>query len=160
MAQGILRSILGGLSESSKKKWPDLERSWAAREIDMPRETEDTIHVGEMGPISKILFRNAYGITGPLGNISLNRGAIERDKQNLDDVLTHELTHVGQGSKAGILGNFKNIMSAPKDYNLRPMEKEAFQAEQDRKVIRNDIELEPMNKPKKNVMDVYNRLRK
>lgn len=138
----IIQKLLGRvMSSSTEKSWPELSTEWASRQINMPNETAATNRVMEMDPISKYMYPDAYAVTGPLGTIGLNRKLIEQDKQNLGDVLTHELTHVAQGKREGLFKHVKNIVTADKDYVSRPYEKEAFDAEQNRKVIRNDIQL-------------------
>lgn len=102
----LMQRLFGGvMSNSLSQQWPDLAKSWASHEMSMPQETARTNRVMEMGPLMRWLNPDAYAVTGPLGTIAMNRGLIEKDKQNLDDVLTHELVHVRQGKK-GFLRNF------------------------------------------------------
>lgn len=102
----LMQRLMGGvMSDSLSQEWPQLAQSWAGREMAMPNETAKTNRVMTMGPLMKWLNPDAYAVTGPLGTIALNRGLIEKDNQNLNDVLTHELTHVKQGKK-GFLRNF------------------------------------------------------
>jgi hypothetical protein len=97
---GFIRRILGNpVSDRLGQKWPELQREFVKREFDMPREANKTNKIMEMGPIFKWMNPDAYAVTGPFGTVSLNRQLIERDKQNLGDVLTHELAHIGQGKK-------------------------------------------------------------
>lgn len=150
-SKSLLQRLLGGvMSKSTEEGWPELATAWAGREVNMPTEAAGTQRVIEMGPVSRMLFKNAYGVTGPFNTIALNRQAIEQDKQNLDDILTHELTHVGQGQREGLLKkHLKSIATtASSDYLNRPLEQEAFEAEQSRKAIKGDIFL-PRPKKKK-----------
>lgn len=132
---GLLRKIFGGpMSESMQSEWPELQREFVKREFDMPQEAAATNRMFRMGPVMKWLNPDAYAVTGPLGTIALNRELIEKDKQNLGDVLTHELTHIGQG-KRGFLRNIyepsvveneainrEALRYRPRDVNL-PVEK-------------------------------------
>lgn len=105
---GILRRLLGNvMSDSMGQEWPELASNWASLEQRMPNETAKTNRVMNMGPLMKWMNPDAYAVTGPLGTIALNRGLIDKDKQNLNDVLTHELAHVRQGKK-GFLRNIIN----------------------------------------------------
>ena len=102
----LMQRLFGGvMSDSLAQQWPDLAKSWASREMQYPEMTSQTNRVFEMGPLMKWLNPDAYAVTGPLGTIAMNRGLIERDNQNIDDVLTHELAHVRQGKK-GFLRNY------------------------------------------------------
>lgn len=133
-----MQKLMGGaMSGRTAQNWPELERAWASRQINMPNETAATSRVTNMGPLFRTMNPDAYAVTGPMGNIALNRGLIEKDGQNIDDVLTHELTHVGQG-KGGFLRQL---------YGDSKVETDAIDAEAMRKTIRNDINL-PTMKPK------------
>lgn len=122
------------LSDQNAQSWPELQSSWAGREIEMPNETNKTNSVGPMGFLQRYLHPDAYASTSPFGNISLNRPLIEKDKQDLSDVLVHELVHVGQG-KSGFLKHY---------INPNEMENEAINKEATRKVRRKDIYLQTM----------------
>lgn len=133
----ILQRIFGGpMSESTAKEWPALEASMAGRQNEMPVESAKMGRVMPMGRLSKMMYPDAYAVTGPMGTIAMNRELIEKDKQNIDDVLTHELAHVGQGKK-GFLRKF---------YEPNKVEDEAVNREALRNVRREDIRL-PDNGP-------------
>jgi hypothetical protein len=127
-----MQKILGGpMSDSTARDWPALQQSMAGRQVEMPNESAKMGHVMPMGPISKMMYPDAYGVTGPLGTVSLNRELIERDNQNLDDVLSHELHHVGQGP----MGLLRQMYGDPN------VENSAINREAMRNVRREDIPL-------------------
>jgi len=133
--------MLGGpMSESTAQSWPALEASLAGRQNEMPNEAGKLNYLSTMGPLSKMMYPDAYAVTGPMGSVMMNRELIEKDKQNVDDVLAHELTHVGQG-KMGFLRKF---------YQPDKVENEAIDREAMRNVRREDVNL-PM--PKGGQMD-------
>lgn len=128
----LLRKILGNpVSEGLGNQWPELRQSFAGRELEMPRESAKVTNIGMMGPFSRWMNPDAYAVTGPFGTVRLNRALIDKDKQNIDDVLVHELAHVGQGKK-GFLRQM---------YNPSAVENEAINKEAMRNVRRTDIEL-------------------
>ena len=101
-----MQRLFGGvMSDSTSQQWPELAKEWAGAEMRHPDLTNKTNRVMNMGRLFKWLNPDAYAATGPFGTIALNRELIEKDKQNLSDVLTHELAHVGQGGY-GFLRNF------------------------------------------------------
>lgn len=97
----LLRRILGSGAES--QNWPELELEMARMERQFPNETAKA-RLMQMGPLQRWRTPDAYAATGPMGTIALNRQLIERENQNLGDVLSHELAHVGQGP-GGFLRN-------------------------------------------------------
>jgi hypothetical protein len=119
------------MSESTAKEWPALEASMAGRQNEMPVESAKLGRVMPMGMLSKLMYPDAYAVTGPLGTVAMNRELIEKDKQNIDDVLAHELAHVGQG-KMGFMRKF---------YEPDKVENEAIDREALRNVRREDINL-------------------
>ena len=128
----ILQRVFGGpMSESTAKEWPALEASMAGRQNEMPVESAKLGRVMPMGRLSKLMYPDAYAVTGPMGTVAMNRELIEKDKQNIDDVLTHELAHVGQGSR-GFMRKF---------YEPNKVEDEAVNREALRNVRREDIRL-------------------
>lgn len=128
----ILQRVFGGpMSESTAREWPALEASLAGRQNEMPNETAKLGRVMPMGMLSKMMYPDAYAVTGPMGTVAMNRELIEKDKQNIDDVLAHELAHVGQG-KMGFLRKF---------YEPNAVENEAIDREALRNVRREDIRL-------------------
>jgi hypothetical protein len=97
----FIQKIMGEvMSDSLAKKWPELATQFHTHELSMPNETALTNRVFEMGPISKLLYPEAEAITGPFGTIGFNKDLIERNKSDLRKVMTHELTHIGQGKGA------------------------------------------------------------
>lgn len=133
----LLQRVFGGpMSESTAKEWPALEASMAGRQNEMPVESAKLGRVMPMGFLSKMMYPDAYAVTGPMGTVAMNRELIEKDKQNIDDVLSHELAHVGQG-KMGFLRKF---------YEPNKVENEAIDREALRNVRREDIPL-PNNGP-------------
>lgn len=131
---GLLRRIFGGpMSSGTAKQWPELEQSWAGREIEMPKESTMTNRVRPMNIIERAFNPDAYAKTSIFGNIALNRPMIEGHNQDLSDILVHELAHVGQG-KSGFLRRY---------FNPSEIENEAINREGLRKVRRGDIELRP-----------------
>lgn len=126
----IIQKLLGGPINIARN-WPELEQSLAGRQVEMPNESAKLNLVSEMGPFSRWRYPDASAVTGPFGNIALNRKLIEKEGQNIDDVLVHELTHVGQGKK-GFLRKF---------FNPSAVEEEAVNKEGLRKVRRGDIPL-------------------
>lgn len=128
----IIRRIFGGpLSESTAQNWPQLQQQWAGREIEMPEETARVNRIINAGPLFRYFNPDAYAVTGPFGTVALNRPLIEKEGQDLGDVLTHELAHIGQGKK-GFLRKF---------YEPSKVEEEAINREAMRKVRRSDIPL-------------------
>jgi hypothetical protein len=132
-----MRRLMGGvMSDSTAQNWPALSQEVANAEINMPAESQATNRVFEMGPISRTLYPDTYAMTGPLGTIGFNRQLIEQDKQNLGDVVTHELTHVGQGMRG-----FNRYIPGGR----QELENEAVNAEAMRPIRREDVYLPPEN---------------
>lgn len=119
------------LGQSYKESWPELQKQWTNMEMEFPNETQKVPRVHEAGPIFKFFNPDAYAVTGPFGNIALNRDLIEKEGQNLDSVLAHELGHVEQGKK-GYLRQF---------YDRDKLEEEAINKEAFRKRRTRDIHL-------------------
>lgn len=140
---GLMRRLFGGpVSESTAAAWPELEKSWAGREIEMPSETAATHKVRPMNWYEKYAVGpSGRAIAWPWGTIALDREGIEREKMDLDDLLVHELTHVGQVKKSGLAKHLKETIGASPEYLARPYEQEAFEAEASRNVRRTDIPL-------------------
>lgn len=130
--QSLLRRIFGDpISASTDKAWPELRGAFAGRQIERPDLEGNVTSVKPMGMFNKWRYPDAYAVTNPFGGISLNRELIEKDKQDLGDVLIHEMTHANQGA-GGFLRKF---------YNPSPDEYAAINAEGLRKVRRGDIPL-------------------
>jgi hypothetical protein len=127
----LLRRLLGDpISESTDKAWPELRAAWSGRQIEAPDKEGSVTSVKPMNMFNRWRFPDAYGVTSPLGQIQLNKDLIERDKQDLNDVLIHEMTH----AKRGFGGFFKNL------YSNEP-ENQAINAEGLRPVRKGDIYL-------------------
>lgn len=130
------------MSDKTAQEWPDLQRSWAGREIEMPNETMATNRVRPSNFIERALMPNAQAVTYPWGTIALNRKSIEDTQSDLGDVLAHELTHIGQNRKSGMLGGiWDNFRQRGSNYGAKDYEQEALEAESQRKVRRFDIPL-------------------
>ena len=100
---GILRRILGDpVSNTTANKWPELATAWRGQQNEFPKDAARVSNIGEMGPLSKMIHGDADAITGPFGSIRLNREVMAKNGQDVNDVLAHELTHVGQGPMAFI----------------------------------------------------------
>lgn len=145
---GILQKLLtlgrDPLSPATSQGWPELQKAWSGRQVEMPSQAAQTTDISEMGPLSRFLKPDAYASTGPLGGIQLNRQLIEKDKQDVNAVLAHELTHVGQGPWNWIKSNYLG------DSQLgEKLEREARDKEVMRKVRTTDIELRPNYNKKK-----------
>lgn len=133
---GLIGRLIGGpMSSSAARDWPQLEASLAGRQNEMPKEAGGLNYLSTMGPLSKMIYPDAYAVTGPMGTVMMNKELIQKDNQNVDDVLAHELTHVGQG-KMGFLRKF---------YQPDKVENEAIDREAMRNVRREDVNL-PMPK--------------
>lgn len=122
---------IGSLGESYGESWPELQKQWTNMEMEFPNETQRVPRVMEAGPVFKYLNPEAYAVTGPFGNIALNRELIEKEKQDLGSVLAHELGHVEQGKK-GYLRQF---------YDRDKLEREAINKEAFRNRRERDIPL-------------------
>lgn len=147
----LIRRILGSGADS--QNWPELENEFARMERQFPNEAAKA-RIIPMGPLQRMRTPDAYAATGPLGTIALNRDLIEKEKQNLGDVLSHELAHVGQGG-----GGFLRGM-----YDLQSVENEAVNKEAMRVMPKKrDIYLRPENpgmiktSPSMNVMNKLGR---
>lgn len=128
----LLRRIFGDpISAATDRAWPELRGAFAGRQIERPDLEGNVTSVKPMGFFNKWRYPDAYAVTNPFGGIQLNRELIEKDKQDLNDVLIHEMTHAGQGAK-GFLRKF---------YNPNPDEYAAINAEALRKVRKGDIPL-------------------
>lgn len=138
---GLLRRIFGDpISQSTEQEWPELRKSWAGREVEMPDESNATTGVRPMNFLERYYFGpQTQAATYPWGTIALNRENIDKNKVNLDSLLVHELTHIGQGKKEGIWGAYTK--GGSKD--MPDYEQEAYDAENNRykKVRTTDINL-------------------
>ena len=122
--------------------WPEMEAAWAGRQIEMPEEAKAVRKLRPMSWMDRLVVPpGALAATYPWNTIIYDKDAIQRDKMPLDDLLVHELTHVGQGQKEGLIGMLMKIISADPEYMNRDYEQEAFKAEGARKVRRGDIAL-------------------
>jgi len=128
---GLLRRLFGGstLSSGNAKNWPELEKAWAGREIEMPSEAVATNKVRPMNFIERSIYGpTVNAATYPWGSIVLNRPAIEKNQVDLPSLLVHELTHIGQGMKEGIWGAYNK--GGSKD--MPDYEQQAYDAENNR----------------------------
>lgn len=135
--RSLLRRIFGEpLSQNTAKQWPELEKQWAGRQIEMPNEEGKVTSLGTMNMFDKFRYPDTFGVTGPFGGIKLNRELIEKENADVGDILVHEMTHAGQGS-----GGFLKRLVNPKLGN--ELENQAINKEALRKVRKHDIELRP-----------------
>jgi hypothetical protein len=132
MPESFLRKLFGDpISENTDKVYPELRAAWSGRQIERPDLEGQVTSIKPMGIFNKWRYPDAYAITNPLGGIQLNRELINKDKQDLNDVLIHEMTHANQG-----WGGFLR-----KIYNPSADENAAINAEALRKVRKEDIPL-------------------
>lgn len=101
---------------------PDVQASWEKMQREYPDKVAQTRMIGEMGPLSRILYSGAYANTNPFGMINVNTNLINKDKADIDSVLAHELEHVKQMRGQSIL---QNIFGSKE-----PLENQAY-AEED-----------------------------
>lgn len=128
----LVQRLMGGvMSDRMAKKFPEVEAAYAGRSIEFPENAANVRRVGEMGKIKQWLTGNAYGSTSPFGTIELNMDAIRRDKQDVNDVLAHEMAHAGQG----MMGHIRSMFGSHEPEN------KAINAEVFRKVRKGDIQL-------------------
>src|SRR5438874_3240445 len=111
----------------------------------MPEEMNS---VNSLGPANwferQIMPDNALAITLPFGRVAYNPTMLDSTQSTqseADDTLAHELTHIRQANRTGILEKLQNLFSPPRAYEDRPDEEEAFQIERVRQVKRRDIKL-------------------
>ena len=129
------------LSAKVAADWPEMEASWAGRQIEMPTEAAGVRAIRPMNWLEQRLKPGAAAITWPWNTIAYDKGRIQSGQQDLGDLLVHELTHVGQQQRQGLLKTLVDILTASDEYLARPYEQEALKAESSRKVRRGDIEL-------------------
>lgn len=99
----------------------------------MPKEMEAAT-VREPNWFDKMfpLAPNVIAATDPFNRVVYKPEKLKGKSQDyINDILLHELTHVGQNLKRG--GHFANFLSFPDDYSYaqNPNELEAFQAVSD-----------------------------
>jgi hypothetical protein len=128
---------LFGLVSPQAQQWPQLNQAVANQGSIQPDLMNKVTRIMQMGPLFKMMNPDAYAVTGPIGTVALNKDLINKDNQNVEDVLAHEMVHVGQGS-GGFLRKF---------YQPSAVENEAVDKEAMRKVIRGDINLNPQINP-------------
>lgn len=116
----LLRRILGPMSGSMQQEWPELDTTFQKMERQFPNEAAKARLIN-MGPLQRMRTPDAYAATGPLGTIALNRELIEKEKQSLEDVLSHELAHVGQGGMG-----FIRAIANPEGVEREAINKEAM----------------------------------
>jgi len=130
--QSLLRRIFGDpVSDSTEQQIPGIRASWMGRQVERPDLEGNVTSIKPMSMFNKWRYPDAYAMTSPFGSIQLNNDAITRDKQDMNDVLIHEMTHANQG-----MGGFLRKL-----YNPSKDENAAINAEAMRKVRKTDIEL-------------------
>jgi hypothetical protein len=128
----IVQRIMGGvMSNRMMDKYPEVAGAYNTRSLEAPQDAANTRRIGEMGWLKRKLTGDAYGSTSPFGTIELNMDAIRRDKQDVGDVLAHEMAHAGQG----MMGHIRQM------FGSREPEDKAISAEVLRKVRKTDIPL-------------------
>lgn len=100
---------------------PDIQASWEKMQREYPDKTQQTRMIGEMGPLSRILYGGAYANTNLFGMININTPLIKKDNADIDSILAHELEHVKQMRGHNIL---QNIFSSKE-----PLENQAYTEE-------------------------------
>lgn len=132
----LIQRLMGGvMSNRMMDKYPEVQGAYNTRSLEAPQDAANVRRIGEMGFLKKMLTGDAYGSTSPFGTIELNMDAIRRDKQDVSDVLSHEMAHAGQG----MMGHIKQL------FGDRTPEDQAINAEVFRKVRKTDI---PLSTPK------------
>lgn len=100
----LIQRLFGNpVSQSTAQSWPELNTAWQGMKQEYPQDTAQVPRVAEMGMLSKLIHGDADAVTGPFGTIHLNREVIKNKGQDINDVLAHELTHVGQGPMRGLI---------------------------------------------------------
>ena len=117
----------------------------ATAQIERPREAAAS-YVRPMNALERWLLPQAAGIMWPWGRISLNRPLIEQSELDPGDVTAHELVHVGQQQREGLLPTLlRDLVASRQEYLARPHEQEALEAEARRPIRRHDIRLPDSN---------------
>jgi hypothetical protein len=144
------------LPEKRAEDWPELAKSWAGRQYEMPNESKGVNNLRPMNMLERMYYGpTVNAATYPGGSIALNRQNIEKNKINMDNLLVHELTHIGQGQRGGIMKSYAEGGSM----DMPPYEREAYDAENNRmnNVRTTDIELKPPRMgPPSPIQTVYN----
>jgi hypothetical protein len=129
-----LRRLFGDpISSRTDKSWPELRAAWSGRQIERPDLEGSVTSVAPMGIFNRFRYPDAYAVTGPFGGIQLNRELIDKDKQDINDILIHEMTHANQGGG----GFLRKLLTG----SMNQDEREAINAEAMRKVRKTDIPL-------------------
>lgn len=130
--QSLIRRLFGDpVSDDTEAAIPGIRAAWMARQIERPDLEESVNSIRPMSAWNRYFNPDAYAVTSPFGGIQLNKELIGHDKQDINDVLIHEMTHAKQG-KGGFLRKL---------YNPSSVEDEAINAEAMRKVRKTDINL-------------------
>lgn len=116
----------------------------ATAQIERPREAA-AAHVAPMNALERFLRPDALALAWPWGRIAMNQPAIEQSGQDPGDIMAHELVHIGQRQRDGLIRTMLKTLTASPDYLARPYEQEALMAEQTRPVRRTDIQLSDPN---------------
>ena len=134
--QSLIRRVFGDpVSDATEQSMPGVRAAWTGRQIERPDLEGSVNSIKPMGIINRWRYPDAYAVTSPFGGIQLNKALIDKDKQDINDVLIHEMAHAKQGG-----GGFLRKL-----YNPDPVEHEAINAEALRKVRKTDI---PLRSPK------------
>lgn len=125
-----------------REKPPQDAAMWfEALKSEMPKEAAGA-SLAPMNLLERFLLPDdAVAVTWPWGRIAYDQAGIEASGERMDDILAHELTHVGQNQREGLLRSFLGPLFESRDYLDRPHELEAFRTEGRRKARRRDIQL-------------------
>ena len=115
-----------------KDYWPEMDRALPALAGEMPNEVAAMANrkLRPMNRLEKALWgRSAAALTYPNGTVTYNRPMADAAKIKPEDLLAHELKHVGQINKRGLLGQLFQLLSQQQPYMQRPDEIEAYAQE-------------------------------
>lgn len=145
-------SLLAGVlsAMAPQPEWPEMDRAITHLSKEMPAEVDmmRDRRIRPMNPLERLVFSRGMGaaaMTTTGGNIAYNRDEIEKAGYAPEDVLAHELVHVGQQNRQGRLKNMAtSLLSNLQGYGDRGFEQEAFARQESRAGMRkrmHDIQL-------------------
>ncbi len=117
----VRRKLMGGSMASpidnQYNNWDALNQEWANMERTMPNESAklNTIRPMTMDESKS----GAYALKLPMNVIAMNKDLIDKNKANVGDIMTHELTHVGNNDTS-FTNWFRNMIGSSNDYMNRP----------------------------------------
>lgn len=129
-------------SATNAQKYPAIDQAWQQMQMEMPKEAAGVAKLTPMNWLERRMKPGAQAIAWPWGRIAFNPQTMGNMRP--DDLLAHELIHIRQRQRQGLLGNIMSLVTAPSDYQARSYEKEAFAYEKARANRRDsDIPLPP-----------------